>query len=237
MIKTNSLIYNIDNIPDPGQYYQINSKSNINEFDKLYPSSGQTFKVIVIGDAFVGKTTLIGCMQTNQYQKDYYATVGCAFTPIDCKLNNRDVKLHIWDTAGAEKHNTHFFKSYYRSSDFACVCFSYDNLESFNRVDFWIQTVRENADPNIPIFLVGCKSDLSHKITEELIQGLCQRQKVEYFKTSSLKKYGITNFVKRICVLGVLIQTEQSTAKKIVIFPKPVVIDQQQTEKKSDCDC
>lgn len=236
MSTSNNIIYNITDVPEPGKYCPLGTNLAPVQFGNLTPSNDQNNKIIFIGDAYVGKTTLIGCMKTNTYLKDYYATVGCAFVPIECRINSHPIKLNIWDTAGAEIHDS-MTKAYYRGSNFACICFAYDDPKTFSHIPKWVNDIKENAGLDLNgLFLIGCKADLEHKVTDQEIQKICRQYKLEFFETSSLQKTNITNFVKRLCYIGVLMVQDKSQAKKVVISDT-VDIAQEQPKQQRDEKC
>lgn len=238
MSNPNNIIYNITDVPEPGKYCPLGQNVPTVQFGNLVPTNDQNSKIIFIGDAYVGKTTLIGCMKTSTYLKDYYATVGCAFVPIECRINSHQIKLNIWDTAGAEIHDS-MTKAYYRGSNFACVCFAYNEPKSFSNIAKWMDALKENAGLDLNgVFLIGCKADLEHKVTDQQIQSICQKYKLEFFETSSLKKYNVTNFVKRLCYIGVLMAQDKSHAKKVVISDTVDLTQEQPAAQKDEkCKC
>ncbi|OHT05194.1 Ras-related protein YPTC6 [Tritrichomonas foetus] len=235
----NSVVYNISNVPEAGKYFPLGQHIQNVQFGNLAPVNTQNNnKIILIGDPFVGKTTLVGCMKTNNYQQDYYATIGVAYVQIDCSLNSHDIKLNIWDTAGQEKTNA-LTKAYYRGANFACICFAYDDPKSFKNVHSWYSQIKENSGNDLNgIFLIGCKSDLEHKISDEEIAAICKQYKLEFFETSAKEKTNVEKLVKRLCYIGILMQQVQSHAKKVVIVDTvDIAKEQPKSQKDEKCKC
>jgi Ras-related protein Rab-11A len=117
------------------------------------------FKVIVVGDAAVGKTSLMYRFVHGTFQKDYKMTIGVNFATKLLRLENgTNVKLSIWDTAGQERF--HFLlPSYYDGSSGGMIVFDVTRRESFQNLPKWLDQVRGKVN-NIPLLLVGNKADL-----------------------------------------------------------------------------
>ena len=236
---TKSVVYNISNVPESGKFFHLGHNSV--DFSSLRPVNMQNNKIIFIGDAYCGKTTLIGFMRTNKFQEDYYATIGCAFVQIDCTINAQDVKLHIWDTSGEEKTNS-MTKQYYRGSNFACICFAFDDPASFRNVERWYAEIKDNSGENLfGIFLIGCKNDLEKKVSNNEIEIVCKKYKMEFFETSAKESYNIDNLVKRLCYIATVMQLQQSKAKKIAVSSSVDISPEKSTKpiksEKEKCDC
>lgn len=232
--------YNIPNIPKTGQYYINCPDLGEKEFASMN-SVQRSPKIIFVGDAFVGKTTLITCFKTNKFHETYNATVGTAYVPLKCRINSLDIVLHCWDTAGGEKSNS-ITKQFYRSSDIACVCFAMDDPNSFKNVRVWLKSIYEQTDDLSGLFLVGCKADLKPQITDDDIQALCEELKMEYFCTSSKKILNISALVERMCFVAVAEAEKRDTASETTIEYKvsdTVQLDgsDNNQQKKNDCNC
>jgi len=117
------------------------------------------FKVIVVGDAAVGKTSLMFRFVHGSFAKDYKMTIGVNFATKLLKLDDgTNVKLSIWDTAGQERF--HFLlPSYYDGSSGGLIVFDVTRRESFTNLPKWIDQVRGKVN-NAPLLLIGNKADL-----------------------------------------------------------------------------
>ena len=117
------------------------------------------FKIIVIGDSGVGKSSLTKRAVKNSFEDDQMSTIGFEFFTINCKMNNLEIRLQIWDTCGQEAYRS-LVKNFYRNATLAIITYSIDSEESFSHIESWIQELKVNSNPDIKLFLVGCKSDL-----------------------------------------------------------------------------
>jgi Ras-related protein Rab-11A len=116
-------------------------------------------KLILLGDASVGKSSIIGRYINNSFKDNYQCTLQVELNTkmIDIDLDTI-VKMNIWDTAGQEKYR-HLTSQYYRSCQGAIIAFDLTRKDSFDGLQKWIDDL-ENYNTNIPILIVGNKSDL-----------------------------------------------------------------------------
>ena len=145
------------------------------------------FKIVMVGNSAVGKTSLIRQLVSQEFFDDNQATVGVEFRPYTMKTSSgADIKLQIWDTAGQERYRS-VAKSYIRSSFGALLVFDLTDRKSYESVGDWLQTLNSLTDPNAFILLIGNKSDLAdHRAigTGEATE-LAHRNNIEYMETSA----------------------------------------------------
>merc|ERR1719305_17379 len=118
------------------------------------------FKLVLLGDAAVGKSSLLMRFLQNKFTDGIETTVGAAFSTKTIETRNRQVKFEIWDTAGQER-----FKSlapmYYRGASSAMVVYDQTNTGTFERAQEWVRQVQQTStNPNIVIALAANKADL-----------------------------------------------------------------------------
>ena len=118
-----------------------------------------TFKLIIIGDAGVGKSCLTNQAIRSTFDEAYCATVGFEFVSFNLKLDDKYVKLQIWDTCGQEIYRS-LISSFYRNATLAMIVYSIDSRESFSHLDAWLKDVHLLSNPDIKLFLIGNKTDL-----------------------------------------------------------------------------
>jgi len=151
------------------------------------------FKYIIIGDSSVGKTSLISSLMNASFKKEYTTTIGVDFASKILKLDDRIVKIQIWDTAGQEAFKS-ITKCYYRGAIGCVIVFDITNVKSFENVKSWLNDVNHSdRSDKRQIMIVGNKKDLekyravSKKEINDLISSL---ENVKYFETSA---YDITS--------------------------------------------
>lgn len=160
-------------------------------------------KVILLGDAGVGKTSLLARYVDGIFRSDYIQTIGANFLikevdlskvidklniedeELISKIEERRVTIFYWDIGG--QHDKLFANEYYFIQAVgAMVVFNVDNRETYNNLDFWISKMKELSG-EIPYIIVGNKIDLDDKIvvqTEE-IEKKAKEYEVQYFETSA----------------------------------------------------
>ena len=147
-----------------------------------------SFKLIVIGDSGVGKSCLT-MRATKEYFEEFYSpTVGFEFFTFNIKINNKCIKLQIWDTCGEEVYRS-LISSFYRNSSLAIMVYSVDNENSFSNLENWLNEIKTQSNPDVKIFLIGNKTDLEDKRVIEKEQGelFTKDHKLDYFIESSAK--------------------------------------------------
>ena len=149
------------------------------------------FKLLLLGDRAVGKTTLLQKFVEELDPDCYYATCGVDQKIRSLFLFNKHLDLKIWD-AGGEPSLWHLVRRYLPDANGALVCFDVTNPFSLIKINSYVEKLRE-AQPNLPIMLIACKSDLAQKrmVSEEQAQQLAQKLGIAYLETSGLKKNNV----------------------------------------------
>ena len=153
-----------------------------------YPQYDLSFKLIFIGDSSVGKSCLTAKAVKNNFEEYYQATVGFEFLTFNMKVNDKVIKLQIWDTCGQEIYKS-LISNFYRNSSLAVLVYAIDNKESFNHVENWLSDLKSLANPDVRIFLVGNKADLEEdrKVQKEDGEKYKEDQHLDLFMETSAK--------------------------------------------------
>lgn len=117
-------------------------------------------KLVLLGEAAVGKSSLVLRFVSDDFQENKEPTIGAAFLTQKCTLANRVVKFEIWDTAGQERFAS-LAPMYYRNAQSAVVVYDVTKPASFIRARHWVNELKSQGSPNIIIALVGNKLDLT----------------------------------------------------------------------------
>ena len=123
-----------------------------------------TLKILTLGDASVGKTCIILRYAEDDFPKTTMPTIGIEYKTKMIKINNQSVKLQIWDTAGQERYHKILASTFYRRANGMVLVYDLTSPSSFDHVENWMKQIRQKADPDIEIVLVGNKLDL---VTEQ----------------------------------------------------------------------
>ena len=153
-----------------------------------YAQYDLSFKMIVIGDAGVGKSCLTSQASKGIFEESYSATVGFEFLVFNVKLNEKVIKLQIWDTCGQELYRS-LISSFYRNSSLAMMVYAINNRESFMHIESWLKEVKLQSNPDIKVFLIGNKSDLEEerKVTLDEAKTFKEEHSIHYFSEASAK--------------------------------------------------
>ena len=117
------------------------------------------FKVVLLGDSQVGKTSLIN-RQLHGYQPpNPNPTIGCHCNEILMKVNDREIILQVWDTAGQEIYRA-LVPVYLRGAKAAIILYDITEAESFNSLSRWYEFLHGTVSDTTPTFLVANKIDL-----------------------------------------------------------------------------
>ena len=147
-------------------------------------------KILLLGNGTVGKTSLINRYLKNVYNPVYLTTIGIDQSIKFLSVNNKHIKLSIWDTAGQEQFRT-IAKSFYNKTDAVILCFDLTEKESLDSISYWIEQLCNKIELNkIGLVLVGTKLDLAdlekvEGISEE-VKKYVDKYNIKYYKTSSL---------------------------------------------------
>lgn len=118
-------------------------------------------KVVFLGKAGVGKTSLAMRLTKDEFKEKYESTIGAAYTHI--KLMNDKIKKEIpfdlWDTAGQERFRS-LAPMYYRNADVVLLVFDLSNFSTLDRLSEYLDEISENQDKESACIIVGTKKDL-----------------------------------------------------------------------------
>jgi len=146
-----------------------------------------TFKYIVVGNAFVGKSNIIYRFVQGKFNENYKATINLDFSYKNLKIGDKIYRVQLWDTVGQEEFQS-ISRGYYKSGVCALVVYDITNRESFNNVSTWVEECKNNGPSTISLVLVGNKIDLEDKrqITYEEGEDYANQNNMQFFETSAL---------------------------------------------------
>ena len=147
-----------------------------------------SYKIIVIGDSGVGKSCLTNRASKERFSSDYSPTLGFEFRTFSTNVENKIVKLQIWDTCGQEVYRS-LITNFYRNSHLAMLVYSIDSKNSFVSLNQWLKEVKINSNPDIKIILIGNKADLENErqVTNNEAKKFQEENQILYFEETSAK--------------------------------------------------
>jgi small GTP-binding protein len=164
------------------------SISNIKILNEPPTDFDLNFKLIVIGDSFVGKSCLTLKATKGLFEANYSPTIGFEFLTFFVNIDNTNIKLQIWDTCGQEVYRS-LISSFYHNSSLAILVYSIDNENSFNNLEIWLNEIKTLGNPDMNVFLVGNKADLEDKrqVSKERAEEFCKSHQMNFFLETSAK--------------------------------------------------
>mmetsp|Transcript_26126 Transcript_26126/g.46468 ORF Transcript_26126/g.46468 Transcript_26126/m.46468 type:complete len:218 (+) Transcript_26126:1519-2172(+) len=167
------------------------------EYDYLY-------KVVLVGDAGVGKTHLLSRYVKGTLPKHPQATIGVEFaTRIVPLRSGGTVKAQIWDTAGQERYRA-ITSAHYRRAVGALLVYDVTNERTFQSAKRWIEELRQHAEPDIVIILVGNKVDLTDRneaarqVPIEIAKRFAEQNNLFFEETSAITTVGVKDAFERL---------------------------------------
>ena len=156
--------------------------------------STEHYKIVLIGEAGVGKTSIISQFIEQIFQEDLQASTGGTFSSKSLILDNgKTIKLDIWDTAGQEKYRS-LTNLFYKDSNAAILVYDICRVESFEEIkNYWVKQIKESSVSNIILAIVANKCDLinKEKVDEEEARKFASEISAMYFRTSAKESIGI----------------------------------------------
>ncbi|MGV9203150.1 MAG: Rab family GTPase [Promethearchaeia archaeon] len=152
---------------------------------------GFVFKIVIIGDGAVGKTSLIKKYTQGTFQKDYIKTLGAQFSKYDEEVNGNNVKLFFWDIAGQSEFKI-MRGTFFKGSKAAIIVFSHTDEESYMHISEWHDEFVKHCGEQ-PVVLFGNKVDLVEEgLNDERVQSIVdKRDFLGYYKTSAKTGEGV----------------------------------------------
>jgi len=188
-------------------------------------------KIIIVGDADVGKSCIATRFQYNKFDSNYEVTIGVEFFSKIIEVDNKLIKVQIWDTAGQEAFDA-LIRSYFRNVDGCLLTFDLTNRKSFENIKKWIDKVKEESNRLMSFILVGNKVDKLKErcISYEEANAFSKKYKMEYIETSALNSRNIYNLFNILAfdILNNFINYGYPESKDIILKRK---------NKKKEEDC
>ena len=197
------------------------------------------FKVVLVGDSFVGKTNIMSKYIKNEFHEDSKATVGVEFGSKQFTVEGHTIQAQIWDTAGQERYKA-ITSAYYKGARGAFIVYDITRKQSFESVEKWVNDVTAVADKNITIILIGNKSDLEdqRQVTKEQGQDKANKLEIAFMETSAFSGENLEkafnmmiNEVYKKCHEELLAEGDVD----IIEGGKDINLESKQNEEKKKC--
>ncbi|KAJ6931960.1 ras-related protein RABA2a [Populus alba x Populus x berolinensis] len=201
------------------------------------------FKVVLIGDSGVGKSNILSRFTRNEFCLESKSTIGVEFATRTLQVEGRTVKAQIWDTAGQERYRA-ITSAYYRGALGALLVYDVTKPTTFENVSRWLKELRDHADSNIVIMLIGNKTDLKHlrAVATEDAQSYAEKEGLAFVETSALEATNVDKAFQTILseiyriISKKTLSSEESAAPVSVKDGKTIVVGgSDPSTKKTTC--
>ncbi|MGH0175723.1 UNVERIFIED_CONTAM: hypothetical protein FKN15_071492 [Acipenser sinensis] len=155
--------------------------------------------VVLIGDSGVGKSNLLSRFTRNEFNLESKSTIGVEFATRSIQVDGKTIKAQIWDTAGQERYRA-ITSAYYRGAVGALLVYDIAKHLTYENVERWLKELRDHADNNIVIMLVGNKSDLRHlrAVPTDEARAFAEKNTLSFIETSALDSTNVEEAFKNI---------------------------------------
>lgn len=154
--------------------------------------------ILLLGDASVGKTSLLCRYLFNTFQAELLSTIGLVNSIKDFTFDDRIFKVNFFDTAGQERYNS-LCGSWLHKSNGVMLIFDITNEDSFHRIKYWLHQIQQYLDQDIPKVLIANKSDLEDERIVSMVDCaiLANEIKCSYEEVSAKTGNNVVNSVER----------------------------------------
>jgi len=162
-------------------------------------ASINNYKIVVIGDINVGKTSILSRFRYGSFEPDYMPTLGIDFFTKNLFYEDKTIRLILWDTAGQERFRA-LIPSYLKNADCIIIVYDITNKESFNSLNHWLNGAKENTVEGTIFVVCGNKIDLKEKrvVSTEQINEYIKKNELIYIECSAKNGEGIKNLFNTI---------------------------------------
>ena len=207
-------------------------------------------KVVLVGEAGVGKTCIISQYVNSIFQEEMESTMNGSFFSKSFTFNKGKIlRLEIWDTAGQEKYRS-LSKMFYKDANAVILVYDITRLDSFQEIKkFWMKEIEENTPKEINKILVANKSDLYNEeaVDEEKARNYAEEIGASYFQTSAKNNYGINDLFMEIAKKHTgfddvkevkddndekYSRVQTKTRDSVIISKENIIVDKEKKKKK-----
>ncbi|XP_054910676.1 EF-hand calcium-binding domain-containing protein 4B [Poeciliopsis prolifica] len=186
------------------------------------------FKVVLVGNSSVGKTSLLRSFCEGRFHPSTTATVGIDYSVKTLTLDNMQIAMQLWDTAGQERFCS-MTKQFFRKADGVVLMYDVTVAGSFTAVKPWLLNVQEAAGEGIPILLLGNKMDMTREreVSFKDAEQLAFENKVMFFEVSA---YTGKNVTESLTHLARILMEQEDTVRDTTVS-----LSAQPIKKKACC--
>ena len=175
-------------------------------------------KLLLIGDASTGKTSLLLNFCDNKFNSSLMSTIGIDFKIKTITVQGKRIKLQIWDTAGQEKYHT-ITTAYYRGSHGIMMLYDITNIQSFDNIARWMQNTTENAGEDTVKMIVANKIDKEEQrlISRNRGNDLAMQYDVDFMETSAKTGANVQEAFERLVERALVVVEAEKEANDLTL--------------------
>jgi Ras-related protein Rab-1A len=180
----------------------LNIKKNIIPKKIIHPLKNtkehgyNSFKIILLGDSTVGKSTFSNRFFKNEFETNFISTFGIQESSKNIKIYENIYKIQLWDTAGQERFRS-IPQKYFEKADGIILIYDITNEETFDNIISWVNDIKKSRNENVIIYLIGNKVDLveERKISNESGKKIAIDQNMKFIEISAKWDLNISDVV------------------------------------------
>ncbi|XP_068170310.1 EF-hand calcium-binding domain-containing protein 4B isoform X2 [Antennarius striatus] len=205
----------------------VGKETSINEEGGLSPPD-RLFKIVMVGNSSVGKTSLLRRFCDDCFYPGACATVGIDYSVKTISVDGSHVALQMWDTAGQERYRS-ITKQFFRKADGVVVMYDITSEQSFTAVRQWLTSVKESAGDDIPIMLLGNKTDkeIDRQVQRRMGESLAKDCQMTFYECSAFSGHSV---VESMIHLARILKEQEDREKE-----KTVQLADSPLNKKKSC--
>ena len=190
-----------------------------------------TLKIIILGSTKVGKTCLINQYFNKEFNDNPISTIGIDLQSKYFKFDNDIVKINFIDTAGQERFDS-ISSNYLKNVDGVLLVYDITNYDTFKKIDYWNNQIKNYNKNKYSIVLIGNKIDLNNKRVVNFNDGinLSKRINCKFFETSARNNINVDEVFETISLL-----TYKFCKENKLLFNQSFSLNNQKEKKKSCC--
>lgn len=190
---------------------------------------------IVLGDSTVGKTALINSYisEAPSDQPNTISTIGVEYRKKIITVNNKEYEFLIWDTAGQERFRS-LGLQYYRKAQGIALFYDITSTDSFEHLHNWMKSIAENSSSNVPLILIGNKSDKEdeRKVPTTKGQNVADEFGAFFFETSAVKHTNAEEAFNKLAELIIYQNKLRCESEQQETESKPIILQSEAKEPK-----
>ncbi|XP_025906181.1 EF-hand calcium-binding domain-containing protein 4B [Nothoprocta perdicaria] len=225
-IDTKNVEQSTEHTPSSSREQPVGKESLSND-ERIYSVPDHLFKIILVGNSSVGKTSFLRRFCEDRFFPGTAATVGVDYSVKTVTVDNSQITLQLWDTAGQERYRS-ITKQFFRKADGVIVMYDITAKDTFTAVKQWLVSIEEATGENVPVLLLGNKTDneKEREVPNGMGEHLAMDYNLTFYECSACSGHNTTKSILHLA--RILMEHEDKVREKTIQL-------QPDTNKKSCC--